>query len=119
MNVQKVKEELSNKYPNKLIIENGLGEVVCEIKPASEDPDESIAIAVIDNTKPHYHKTITEKYEVIEGELELFVNDQPTKLKEGDSFIIKPLQWHYAKGNETWIKCTSNPAWNFEDHLFE
>lgn len=53
MNVQKVKMELSSQYPGKKIVENGLGEIVCEIKPAIEDSYESIAIAVIDNTKPH------------------------------------------------------------------
>lgn len=118
MNIQKIIEELRLKYPNKTVINNGLGEIVCEIKPGSEDPKESIAIAVIDSTKPHYHEIITETYKVIKGNLDLYVGQNRISLKEGETYIIEPKHVHYATGNETWIECTSRPAWSFEDHLF-
>ena len=116
MNVNNVKQELQDKYPNKSVLVSD-GEIICEVKPASIDPNESIAVAVIDKTVPHYHKVTTEIYEVIEGELSLFVDEVEHKLKEGESFTIKPNQKHYAIGNETWIKCPSHPAWTMEDHI--
>ncbi len=118
MNIQKIIDELKSKYPNKIVINNGLGEIVCEIKPGSDDPNESIAIAIIDSTKPHYHKIITETYKVIKGKLDLYVDQNKISLKEGDTYVIEPNHVHYAKGDETWIECTSHPAWSFEDHLF-
>lgn len=116
MNIIKVKEELKEKYPGKTILESN-GEIVCEVQPASENPSESIAVAVIEKTAPHYHKVTTEIYEVIKGELTLFVEGVEHKLKLGESFTIKPNKKHYAIGNESWIKCTSHPAWTIEDHL--
>jgi mannose-6-phosphate isomerase-like protein (cupin superfamily) len=118
MNIQKITEELKLKYPNKTVINNGLGEIVCEVKPGSEDSTESIAVAVIDSTKPHYHETITETYKVIKGKLDLYIDQNKISLSEGDIYVIEPKHVHYATGNETWIECTSHPAWTFEDHLF-
>ena len=83
MNIQKITGELKLKYPNKTVINNGLSEIVCEIKPGSEDPNESFAIAVIDSTKPHYHETITETYKVIKGKLDLYIDQNKISLSGG------------------------------------
>ena len=62
-------------------------------------------------------KKITEKYEVIKGELDLIVEGKTFHLKPSESFTIQPGEIHSAKGNETWIKCTAKPAWNPRDHI--
>ena len=116
MNNKKVIKDLKKKYPGKKVLE-GNGEIICEIKPVSEDPKVSIAIAVIDKTVPHVHKVTTETYEVIKGKLYLFIDGKEHVLKEGETLTIKPNQKHYAVGDETWIKCTSHPGWTFEDHI--
>ena len=116
MNNKKIVNELKQRYPMKKVLE-GDGEIICEIQPVSENPDESISIAVIKETKPHFHKLTTEIYEVVKGRLSLFIDGLEHKLSEGESLVISPYQKHYAIGNETWIKCTSHPGWRFEDHI--
>lgn len=118
MNVEKIIEKLKEEYPGKRIVVNNDSnptEIICEI---DSTPDFSLAIAVIDESIPHFHNNLTETYEVIKGELDLFINGKIHKLKEGEEYIIKPGTIHFAKGNETWIRVTSNPRWNPNDHLF-
>lgn len=114
MNTKKIAEELHQKYPGKNVVINNAYEVICEVQPSAE---EGIAVAVIQKSLPHYHKVITETYEVIKGELTLFCNDKKHILKEGEKFTVKPGQIHYAEGNETWIKCYSKPGWTPKDHF--
>ena len=87
------------------------------MEPGNLHPSFSVAVSVIDKTIPHYHEKITETYEVLKGELDLKVEDKTYNLKDGESFTIQPREVHSASGNETWIKCTSKPAWNPHDHL--
>jgi mannose-6-phosphate isomerase-like protein (cupin superfamily) len=120
MNVAKVRLELQTKYPGKKIIclpENNPSEIICEIEPAGEHPDYSIAISVIDKTASHYHQKTTENYEIISGALTLIIEGQKHKMKTGEVLIIKPGQIHSAVGNQTWIKCTARPAWTPQDHI--
>ena len=120
MNKEKIINELKIKYPGKRIIlnnENNPTEIICEINPSSEHSENSIAIAVIDNTEAHYHKQSIELYEVLKGSLFLVVDGKKHKLKKGESFTIKSSEIHSAKGQETWIKVTSRPGWALEDHL--
>ena len=120
MNVKKVTTELQQKYLGKKIIclpEDNPSEIICEIEPVSEHPDYSVAIAVIDKTAAHYHQKTTENYEIVSGALTLIVDGQKHEMKAGDGLTINPGQIHSAIGNQTWIKCTSRPAWIPEDHL--
>ena len=120
MNINAVISELKKTYPGKSIILNNkqnLTEILCEIEPPRDHADYSVAISVIDETASHYHKKITEKYEVIKGELDLLVEGKTFHLKPGESITIQPGEIHSARGNETWIKCTAKPAWNVKDHL--
>ena len=121
MNINAVISELKKTYPGKSIILNNkqnLTEILCEIEPPRDHADYSVAISVIDETASHYHKKITEKYEVIKGELDLLVEGKTFHLKPGESITIQPGEIHSAKGSETWIKCTAKPAWNAKDHLY-
>jgi len=120
MDTKKVVAELSQKYPGKKIVqlpENNPTEILCEIDPATNHPEKSIAIAVIDKSEPHYHKKTTEIYKVIKGNLSMVIDGQKNKLEEGDSLIIKPRDIHYAIGDETWIEVYSEPGWSPEDHI--
>jgi quercetin dioxygenase-like cupin family protein len=120
MNTEKVIEELSRKYPGKKIMKNeeeNPTEIICEIEPTAEHPEESIAVAVIDKSKPHYHRKTREIYEVIRGNLTVNKNGQDFHLGEGERLIIVPGEVHFATGNETWVKAYSAPGWTLEDHI--
>lgn len=59
MDVKRVIEQLKKEYPSKKIIkniENNPTEIICEIDPTEKHRIYSIAIAVIDQSIPHYHK---------------------------------------------------------------
>ena len=120
MNVQKVVAELKKKYPGKNIILNppeNPNEIVCEIEPASFNPEKSIAVAVLDNKIKHLHRMAKETYEVIKGTLELTKGGKTYFLSPGQKLVIEPEEYHMAKGRETWVKVTSEPAWTPEDQI--
>lgn len=117
MNVKRVVGELKKKYPGKKVIitdPKDPGEIICETKPGKEKGE---AVAVIDYTRLHYHKVLTEVYEVMKGELEMTINGKKKIVKEGESITLKPGTRHSAKGDETWIKVYSAPGWTPEDHI--
>jgi mannose-6-phosphate isomerase-like protein (cupin superfamily) len=118
MNVQKVVKELREKYPGKNIILNppeNPTEIVCELEPATENPQKSVAVAILDNTFKHSHRIAKETYEVIKGTLELTRGGKTYFLSPGKKLVIEPGEYHMAKGRETWVKVTSEPAWTPED----
>lgn len=120
MNVSKVVSELNHKYPGKSIFKNNeenTTEILCEIDPASEHPDYSNAVAVIDKSIPHIHYKTTETYKIMKGTLTLQVGKETIDLKEGESYVIMPNNPHWAEGDETWIECYSEPGWTIEDHI--
>ena len=113
MNVEKVVSELKKKYPGKTIIldpPQNPTEIICEIEPG-------LAIAIIDESKPHYHKKAAEFYEVLSGNLTINIDKRKHKLKKGDRIIIRPGEIHSVKGNGTWVSCLSKPGWKPEDHI--
>ena len=120
MNVQKVIAELKKLYPGKNIIINNPDnptEIICEIEPGSLNPDKSVAIAVLDRNIKHFHEISTETFEVLRGNLELTKSGKTYFLSPGEKLIIEPGEYHLAKGNETWVKVTSEPAWKPEEHV--
>jgi len=120
MNHKNVITELEKKYPGKLIIklpENEPTEILCEIESTVDHPEYSMAIAVIDRSVPHYHKEVTELYEVLKGKLSVYVDGVEHKLEEGDKLEIKPGSHHYAVGDETRVRCTARPGWTISDHI--
>ncbi len=120
MNTTKVIEELKKKYPGKKIVLNdpeNPSEIICEIVPASENPDKSVAIAVIDRAIAHYHNKSTEAYKVLRGKLVVTKDGEEYSLVEGNKITIEPNKIHSAEGHGTWIKVTSTPAWTPSDHF--
>jgi mannose-6-phosphate isomerase-like protein (cupin superfamily) len=107
-------------YPGKTILrlpEDNPTEIICEIEPASDHPERSVAIAAITASSPHYHNQSVEVYEVLQGKLELHVDGKVINLAEGESFTIQPKQEHSAKGSFTLIRITSTPGWTADDHI--
>jgi GrpB-like predicted nucleotidyltransferase (UPF0157 family) len=120
MNSRQIKHELEKQYPGKKIIfqpPDNPTEIICEIDPSSVHPEHSTVIAVIDKSAVHYHQKSTEIYEVIRGQLDLFTNGEKKVLKTGEKYEIKPYTIHWATGNETWVKTSSNPGWIPTDHI--
>ena len=122
MNVKRVRKNLKEKYPDKVIIENKneegvTTEIICENEPTSDHPEYSIAIAVIDSSTLHYHKKVTETYKVLKGTLTVFKTNEEVKLEEGDELIIKPGEIHSNLGDETWVECRSKPGWEIDDYI--
>lgn len=120
MNRDIVLQKLSELYPHSSIVclppENPT-EIICETKPTKLHPEWSEAVAVIERSVPHFHKEMTEKYEVISGDLTVSIDGKLIHLKSGDSVIIEPYQVHFAFGNEAWIKVTAHPGWTSKDHI--
>ena len=120
MNVQKVFEELKRKYPGKNIIINDPDnptEVICEIEPASLNPERSVSVAVLDGKIKHFHGLSKVTYEVLKGILEITKGGKTNFLSEGQKVMLESEEYHMAKGKETWVKVTSEPAWTGEDHV--
>lgn len=122
MNYIHIINKLEKQYPGCKIIklpENNPTEILCEIDPTEDHPEYSVAISVIDRSIPHHHNNMTEIYEVVTGNLSVFIDGIEHKLEEGDQLTIPPDSNHYAVGNETWIRCTARPGWTVEDHIME
>ena len=119
MNIKQVIEALRQKYPDKNIVCNKeksgrVTEIVCEI---IQEPDYSFTIAVIDYSRPHYHKKLTETYKVLKGTLIVNRENKEYILEPGGTITLKPYQVHYNKGKETWIEVISHPGWHIQDHI--
>lgn len=120
MNVQEVTDTLGRNHPGKKIIklpEQNPTEIICELEPTSDHPEYSVAISVISSSEPHHHKTSTEEYRVVRGDVNLTVDGKIVVLHPGDSYIIKPGVVHSATGNTAVIRVTSHPGWTAEDHI--
>ncbi|MEK7166382.1 MAG: cupin domain-containing protein [Patescibacteria group bacterium] len=120
MNITRVVSEISKKYPGKKIILNTpdhTTEIICEIEPTALHPERSIAIAVVDVIRPHYHNKLTEIYTIIKGTLFHYMGDKKTILNETESITIPPGNIHWAQGKETWFYVYSTPGWTPDDHI--
>ena len=120
MNSKQIINELKQKYPGCRIIllpKENPTEIICEIDPATKHPNYSVAISVLEKSTPHYHKIVTEDYEVIKGKVLLFLDNKKLTLKTGDKQTIKPGIVHWAQSDSGWIECTSKPGWTPEDHI--
>lgn len=121
MILNQVIKRIKAKYPNKNIVKNDESnptEIICEIDPTSEHPEYSKAIAVILKSKPHYHRTSTETYEIVKGKLTVVKNGETFSLKIGDKLMINPAEVHYAFAGKVpaWVNVTSRPGWTPKDY---
>ncbi len=121
MNSEKEVALLRSLYPGKNIIQippENPSEIICEVDKV-DDPQGgcSVAIAVIDHSAPHFHRRTCERYEVLDGEVELFVAGEKKLLREGDISIIAPEMVHWVQADAAWVKVIAIPAWTPEDHI--
>lgn len=117
MDSEQLISNLKTFYPGKDIVTNGKTELICEIDPTRDHPDYSVALAIIDQSLPHYHLQSTEIYEVMEGELKLAVDEKVIILRTGDRYVIEPGHIHSAQGNATTVRVISRPGWNIDDQF--
>jgi mannose-6-phosphate isomerase-like protein (cupin superfamily) len=104
--------------PTKCIPDNdNPDEIICELGKLNGEVDQSTAIAVIDQSQPHYHKQMTEVYTVEEGMLTVHINSAVIILRTGDTLIIPPGHVHSALGVATIVRVDCSPAWTPEDHF--
>lgn len=73
---------------------------------------------IIDNSREHYHKIMTEYYFVIRGEGEIFLDGESHPIKTGDIVVIPPLVRHTSKG-ELEVLIFGTPALEAEDIYFD
>jgi mannose-6-phosphate isomerase-like protein (cupin superfamily) len=120
MNAEAIIKELQDTYPGKLIKclpEDEPTEIICEFDPKDEHPEFSLAIAVINRSKPHFHRRTTEIYRVVKGELKLHVGEEEYTMYEGQEWTIVPGQVHWAEGNEAWVEVYCSPGYEASDHI--
>jgi mannose-6-phosphate isomerase-like protein (cupin superfamily) len=122
MNIATLIHDLNVRYPGKNIItlpvgSDTVGEIIIETDPAINHPEHSTAIAIIDKSQAHVHRNATEEYQVMRGELTVYLNNVAHNLQTGDTITIPPGVTHYAEGSETWLITRSWPGWTADDHF--
>ncbi len=120
MNVNEIVGILDKEYPGRTIVLNtpeNTEEVICEIEPASEHSDYSVAIAYIRKSKPHKHLKTIEEYQVEEGVLTLYLDGVKREFKQGQIYAVLPGTIHWAEGDWVRVKVVSKPGWTLNDHI--
>lgn len=120
MNVKRVVAELRSQYPGKNIVQlprDNPSEIICEIDPTQEHQERSTAIAVIDNSYPHFHRVSQETYKIIKGTVTLCIEKESYILKEGDVKTVEPGKIHWATAGSAWVRVESTPGWTSQDHI--
>lgn len=93
------------------------------IRSADTGKASVIEFSIIPDEKTpwHYHTLFSETFEMLEGTLEVGLNDQVHQLKKGDTVTIKPNEKHYfhnVSSDECLIRVTVSPGnKNFENAL--
>ncbi len=96
-------------------------EVVFEVITASDDIGFGVAIADIQQSQRHYHKTTLETYTLVAGELRVYVGEKVDVLRAPGQTLSIPVNTpHCAEsigGGPARLVVFSIPAWTPEDHL--
>ncbi len=122
MNIFRVMEILQHRYPMAntadlvRIPPDNPKELILEIA-RERIRGQSTAVAVIDQSEPLYHVKTVEVYQVTHGRLTMHIDNHIVQLQAGQVLIVQPLQVHWARGNQTWVKVHSSPAWTQDDHI--
>jgi quercetin dioxygenase-like cupin family protein len=85
------------------------------IRSAATNQESVIEFSIIANEKTpwHYHTLFSETFDVLEGTLEVGLNDQVHQLKTGNTVTIKPNEKHYfhnVSNDECLIRVTVSPG---------
>ncbi len=117
---ERILNELKEKYPNTAVYDlDGRGlHFLSEVEPVSDHPEYDRAIEVIISSKPHKHLKMTQYYKIIQGNLNLHIEDNLITLQPGDKYKVQPGIVHWAESdNECWVEIYSEPGWTKEDHI--
>lgn len=85
------------------------------IRSVATNQESVIEFSIIPDEKTpwHYHTLFSETFEVLEGTLEVGLNDQVHQLKKGNTVTIKPNEKHYFHNvscDECIIRVTVSPG---------
>lgn len=120
MNTTDVVAQLESKFPGKKIVipyPTNPTEIICETEPATNHPEWSECVAVIEQSTPHKHAVTEEVYEVIEGELTITCDGEEFVRHQRERVSVPVGKVHSAKGNPVvWVRVFSKPGWTPEDH---
>ena len=118
--ISQIIKYLEATYPGKNIVlnrnKNGeVVEIICEIY---NGPDFSKAIAIIiKGSLLHYHKTLTETYYILHGQLRAWKNNKEYIIPKGETITFKPYEQHKTEGHLVWLEVYSQPGWQLNDHI--
>lgn len=110
-------EALKKEFPDKNIVclpEDDPKEIVVELGGTD---NESVAMAIIDQSKPHFHRQTEETYTVESGTLRLFVGGKIHILRPCNTFTIPAGKVHWALGAACRVRVTASPPWTPKDHI--
>src|SRR3989344_6753983 len=98
-------------------------EITCGIMRKLTDAKDNknmdiVHVTITNQTKKHYHKTLTEVYYVLKGSIEVELDGKKEHLVEGQMVMIHPKTHHKAwktseENAEILVVC--NPPWQEED----
>lgn len=94
-------------------------EVIYELFTGHDGLGWNAVIADIQESVPHFHKRTTEVYTVLNGTLEVFINDVSHVLNPGDVIVIPLNSVHWGRSltdKPARIMCICVPAWCPQDH---
>lgn len=97
------------------------GETVYELVDTDSGIGWSVAIADVLESRPHKHLFTKETYTMLEGVLEVFIDDKKYILHPGEVISIPLNAVHWAKSltnrpARILVSCT--PGWTQEDHIY-
>jgi len=96
-------------------------ETVFEVTTARDGLPFGIAIADIEQSQPHVHRVTTETYTVVQGSIELALDDERVVLHVGDVAVIRPGVVHSARsigeGHAARITVTTIPEFSVDDYF--
>ena len=120
MNVEYWAQWLKKRYPTANIVQPSVGELVAEVEPG-------FAVAVIEQSKPHFHMKTMEEYRIISGRLAVVVAGAVTLIAKDENlrFQLKYIEIpsrnvHFAMTigeGPAVVEVISHPAWTKEDHF--
>jgi mannose-6-phosphate isomerase-like protein (cupin superfamily) len=105
-------------YQNRKAFE---AETVYEVTTARDGLPFGIAIADIEQSQPHVHRLTTETYTVVQGRIELALDEERIALHVGDVAVIRPGVVHSARSigddRPARITVTTIPEFSPDDYF--
>ena len=78
----------------------------------------NVSYLIIDDSKEHWHETMTEFYYVLKGGGEMYLDGEAHPIKEGDIVVIPPGVRHTSEGDME-VLIFGAPALETEDIRFD